>query len=202
MKTLLLSLILLSPFTQAHKIDDIEIPNLIPATDQRPELKLNGAALRELYLLIKSYVGSLYLEHPNHSAEAILNDTRSHKRMVFHVRMKRVGARRIASALQDALIVNLSDAQHEALKDNLAQMLNFFDGKMHRGDEAIFDFIPNVGTRISINDEVKGIIPGDLYFQSMMTIWIGEHPVGRDFKKSILGLGDNPPKYTQFATSN
>jgi hypothetical protein len=179
--------VLIANSTHAYSVSDVALPEVIPANAERPELRLNGASLRELYLLIKSYVGALYLEENSTDAQAILNSD-THKRMVFHVMMKRVGARRIANALQEALVVNLTEDEHQGLTKELEQMLSYFDGKMHAGEEAIFDYIPGTGTRIIINGEVKGVIPGKDYFKAMLSIWIGDNPVGRGFKDDVLGL--------------
>lgn len=178
---------LITNLSHAQNISGVQLPEVIPATAERPELKLNGASLRELYLLIKTYVGALYLENPTTNPDVIIN-SESHKSMVFHVMMKRVGARRIATALQEALVVNLSEKEHKNLTQELDQMLSYFTGKMHAGEQATFDYIPGVGTRITINNEVKGVIPGKDYFKAMLSIWIGENPVGRSFKNEVLGL--------------
>jgi hypothetical protein len=108
--------------------------------------------------------------------------------MVFHVMLKKVGARRIASALQEALVLNLTEEEHVGLSDELDQMLGYFSGKLYAGEESIFDYIPGVGTRITINNQVKGIIPGKDYYQALLAMWIGENPAGRTFKEEILGL--------------
>ncbi len=179
--------------SHAYSVSDIDLPEVVPANAERPELRLNGASLRELYLLIKTYVGALYLEEKSTDPQAILN-SETHKRMVFHVMMKRVGARRIANALQEALVVNLSEEEHNGLTKELEQMLSYFNGKMHAGEEAVFDYIPGKGTRITINDEVKGVIPGKDYFKAMLSIWIGDNPVGRDFKDDVLGLNAEDQK--------
>ena len=171
----------------ALQVDDVVMPDVLPATKNRPEMHINGAALRELYLLIRSYVGALYLEHPTQDAEEALN-SETHKRMVFHVLLKKVGARRIANALQEALVVNVTPEQHEELREEIDQMLSYFDGKMHEGEEAYFDYIPGKGTLVTINGEEKGLIKGKLFFRSLLSIWIGENPVGREFKEEILGL--------------
>lgn len=196
--TLILACLSLSSLnTQAYSVSDVELPDVIPANAERPELKLNGASLREMYLLVKTYVGALYLEQPS-SDPAEIMESETHKRMVFHVMMKRVGARRIANALQEALVVNLTEKEHEALTPQLKQMLNYFDGKMRAGEEAIFDYLPGKGTRITINNEVKGIIKGKDYFKAMLAIWVGENPVGRDFKQDVLGL-NKPSSDSQVA---
>lgn len=184
----LITLLFATYSAQAYQVSDLEVSEVVPATAERPELKLNGAALRELYLLIESYVGSLYLEKPSTSAQEILEDNTTHKRMVFHTMIKKVGARRIANALQEALVLNITEEEHQELQDEVGQMLGYFQGKMHRGDETWFDFIPGKGTVITINGQEQGIIQGDLFFRALLSIWIGENPVGRDFKNEILGL--------------
>ncbi len=183
----LIATLLMTSNVNAYTVDGVDFSEVVPANAERPELKLNGASLRELYLLIETYVGALYLENPSTDAQAIL-DSEEHKRMVFHVMMKKVGARRIANALQEALVMNVTKEEHKKLSKEIDQMLSYFDGKMHRGEEAIFDYIPGKGTQITINNEVKGVIPGKDYFRAMLSIWIGENPVGRTFKDDVLGL--------------
>ncbi len=176
---------------QAYTIADVTLQDTVAATKERPELILNGAALREMYFLVKTYVGALYLEEHNEDPKVILA-SETHKRMVFVTMLKKVSARRIANALQEALVVNLTEDEHKALGKELTQMLSYFEGKMYEGQETFFDYIPGKGTRITMNGEVKGIIPGSAYFQAMLSIWIGQTPVGRNFKESVLGL--NMPK--------
>lgn len=184
----LLTLLTVSVSSQAIEIADVEVPEIVPATAERPELHLNGAAVRELYLLIESYIGSLYLENPSQSPQEILADTTTHKRMVFHTLMKKVGARRIANALQEALVMNITEEEHESLQDEIGLLFTYYNGKMYRGDESWFDFIPGKGTQISINGEPRGLIKGDLFFRALLSVWIGENPINRDFKNEILGL--------------
>lgn len=181
----------------AYEVSDVNLSEVVPATAERPELYLNGASLRELYLLIETYVGALYLEQPSTIPEEIYN-SETHKRMVFHVMLKKVGARRIANALQEALVMNITKDQHKELSGEIEQMLSYFNGKMHRGEESYFDYIPGKGTQVIINNEVKGLIPGKDFYRTMLSIWIGENPVGRSFKDDILGL-NKPNKETQVA---
>jgi len=176
--------------SHAYKVADVDLKEVVPATAERPELHLNGASLRELYLLIETYVGALYLEQPSKDANAIL-DSETHKRMVFHVMMKKVGARRIANALQEALVLNVTKEQHNALRKDIELMLSFFEGRLHRGEESHFDYLPGIGTRVTINNVEKGIIPGKDFYRALLSIWIGENPVGRTFKNEILGLNEN-----------
>jgi hypothetical protein len=94
MKINVITLLILfcSPSVFALQVSDADFPNILPASTNQPELTLNGAALRELYLLVDSYAGALYLEQKSQDAETIINSNQ-HKKMLFHVLMKRVSAR-------------------------------------------------------------------------------------------------------------
>jgi hypothetical protein len=177
--------------SHADSISDIQLPNLLPASAERPELKLNGASIRELYLLIETYVGALYLEQPSNNPEAIINSD-THKRMVFHILLKKVGARRTAKALQEALLLNLTEQAHLDIIDEIELMLSYFTGNMYAGEQSIFDYIPGVGTRVTLKGEVRGIIPGKKFYDAMLAIWIGKNPVSGAFKDDILGLNNDP----------
>lgn len=174
---------------QSAEVAGVTLADTIAATSEHPELKLNGAALRDLYAFIKSYVGALYLENPTQSAEEALNDP-GHKRMVFHVMMRKVSARRIANALQEALVLNISQQEHDDLNDEIEQMLSMFQGKMKRHEEAQFDYIPGLGTQVIVNGDLKGTIKGNQFFHALLSVWIGEKPVNREFKQQILGINE------------
>ncbi len=172
--------------TYALNVSDVELTNTLEADIQHPEMQLNGASLRELYLLIDTYVGALYLEETSQSPQQIIN-SEQHKRMVFHVLMKRVSARRLSNALHEALVLNISAQQHKDLQHELDTMVGFFEGKIRKGEEAIFHYTPGKGTQVSVSGKVKGIIPGKDFFSAMLKVWIGQNPVTRVFKEQILG---------------
>jgi long-chain acyl-CoA synthetase len=43
------------------------------------------------------------------------------------------------------------------------------------------------GTRVSLNGEAKGTIPGEPFNQALTRIWLGDKPVQADLKKALLG---------------
>ena len=176
--------------TQARSIDGFEFAEIMPANAERPELILNGAAVRNYYYMIDTYVGLIYLQRPSSLANEVIVDE-GHKRMVYHILMKRVSGRRIAKALYEALQLNVSHEEAIALEDRLNQLVKMFDTKMVRGDSGIVDYIPGVGTRVTIKNEVKGVIPGKDFYDALLKIWIGEQPVSNAFKEDILSNDHN-----------
>lgn len=166
-------------------IEGFEFPEVIPANSDHPELRLNGAAIRNYYYMVDTYVGLMYLENPGPIAETIVNDD-GYKRMIYHILMKRVSGRRIAKALYEAMQLNVSREEAELLDERLHQLVKMFDTKMVKGDAGVLDYIPGKGTQVTISGKVKGIIPGKDFYDALMKIWVGEHPVSQAFKEDIL----------------
>jgi len=185
--TLALSLALTCSTSFALQVSDAHFPENVEASKTHPALTLNGAALRELYLLVESYAGALYLEQPSQDAQTIIN-SHQHKKMVFHVLLKKVSARRLSNALQEALVLNINQELHTQLQPAINAMLSFFEGNLHNGDQVEFIYTPNKGTEVVIGGISKGTIQGKDYFDSMLKVWIGENPVTRSFKEQVLGL--------------
>jgi len=191
--TMFLLSVLSSP-TQALTIDGYEIAQVIPATSEHAELKLNGASMRILYGVVDTYIGKLYVENPVTDADELIA-ANEYKRMVFQVVMKRISGRRIAKAMYEALQLNVTPEEAIDLEARLQELVSMFDSSLKKGEESYMEWVPDKGTRVVLSGEVKGIIPGKDLYDAMLKIWIGENPVGSTFKKQVLGLEEyQPPK--------
>ncbi|WP_250658571.1 chalcone isomerase family protein [Alkalimarinus coralli] len=189
MRTLSTFLFILALFpltSQARSISDVKLEEIIKVDNSGAELTLNGASLRKTYMVISTYVGGLYLETPSHDENKIL-ESDEHRRMLFHVLLRKVTARKIAQALKDALVLNISVEEQKILEPNINQFLAMFDGKLKRGDEVNLDYIPGEGTRVIIGGDNKGTVPGKQFADALLSVWIGENPAGSGFKQDILG---------------
>ncbi len=183
-----LLVLLLIPFlTQARTISDIEVAEEVQIDASSPVLNLNGASLRRTYMIVKTYVGGLYLENPTQDGSQII-ESNEYKRMMFHVLLKRVTARKVARALKEALVVNITDEQNERLEPQINQFLDMFDGKLHKDDEVNIDYIPGIGTKVTIAGAEKGVIPGKEFSDALLSVWVGKQPVSDTFKDDILGI--------------
>lgn len=174
----------------ALTIDGYDIPQTIPATSNTAELKLNGASMRILYGVIDTYIGQLYLETPSTDPEKII-EADEFKRMVYKIVLKRVSGRRIASAMYDALQLNVTKEEGMQLEERLQLLVNMFDSSLKKGEESYLEWVPKKGSRIVINGVVKGMIPGKDLYDAILKIWIGENPVASKFKRQVLGLQDH-----------
>jgi hypothetical protein len=190
----MLLLLMLPLSSSALTIDGYEIPQIIPATSDHAELKLNGAAMRILYGVVDTYIGKLYVENPTTDADALIA-SEEYKRMVYKIVLKRVSGRRIAKAMYDALQLNVSREEAIKLEKRLQLLVTMFDSSLKKGEESYLEWVPSQGSRIVLNGVVKGIIPGKDFYDAILRIWIGDNPVGSTFKRQVLGLEEyQPPK--------
>ena len=187
MTGLLLFTLAIMPLTSsARNISDVKLEEIIKVNETAPELILNGASLRKTYMVIDTYVGGLYLENKSHNEQDIL-ERDEHRRMLFHVLLRKVSARKVAQALKDALVINITKEEQERLEPNIKQFLSMFKGRLKQGDEVNIDYIPGSGTQVSIGGVSKGVVPGKQFADALLSVWVGENPVGSSFKQDILG---------------
>lgn len=93
-------------------------------------------------------------------------------------------------ALNDGIHRNQTEIQVQKLADRLTQLEDAMRqiGSTKRGDTINFDYAPHTGTTISINGVARTkAIPGEDFYQAVLSIFIGNSPVDRDLKNGLLG---------------
>ncbi|WP_416395039.1 chalcone isomerase family protein [Allohahella sp. A8] len=160
-----------------------------PAPDivgNQTDLVLNGFATRKFLFMVDVYVGSLYVERKSRDPRALMS-ANEHRVMQFDM-LRDVRGRRIANAFYEGMQLNVSPEKINELEPQIGQLLTMFDQKLETGDTAIVEYVPDLGTRVVLAGEVKGVIPGKELFDAILSIWIGDYPVSETFKEGILGL--------------
>jgi len=56
------------------------------------------------------------------------------------------------------------------------------------GDRYALTYLPGEGTRLSLNGEVLGLIPGDDFAVAVFSMWLGDHPIDETFRNALLGV--------------
>jgi len=151
------------------------------------ELLLNGTGLRSVFV-IKGYVAALYLPERAKNAAVILG-MKGPKRLQIHP-LRDVGADTFIRALNDGIHRNQTEMQMTRLADRLTLLEDAMRqiGSTKRGDTINFDYAPEAGTTISINGVARTrAIPGEDFYQAVLSIFIGNNPVDRDLKSGLLG---------------
>jgi long-chain acyl-CoA synthetase len=148
------------------------------------ELVLNGAGVRSR-MMFKVYVGSLYLPQKSSDLAAVL--AASPRRIQLNL-LRDLTADQFGDALVDGLKDNNSPAELAAIKtqtDQLVSIMKSF-GQVKEKDVITLDFIDDA-TKIAINGNARGSIPGAAFNAALTRIWLGDKPAQADLKKSMLG---------------
>lgn len=176
------------PGARAIEIEGVKIDDKAALLSGGPELVLNGAGVRHKLVFVKIYIGSLYLTKKTADRDAVLADP-GPKRISMHVLSNEVTAGDLITSMNNALAANL--VPHElALLEKRISALNTMMATVkaiNKGTVVNMDYIPSVGTRITINGQEKLTILGEEFFRAMMQIWIGNQPVDGRLRGAMLG---------------
>ena len=151
------------------------------------DLALNGLGLRSI-LFIKVYVAGLYLPEKAAAFGAIASMP-GPKRLQLRM-LRNADADDFIEALVGGIEENSSKAEVAQLKGRLQQLTQSINAiaNVVAGDNLNFDFVPGVGTSITVNGVKKGtVIEGADFYNAVLKIFIGENPVDARLKAGLLG---------------
>jgi hypothetical protein len=179
-----LSSVLFSTSVNARQLDDVTLPDKVTIDGTDVVLQLNGMGYRTKFVF-DIYVGGLYTESRVESRNAV-QALKGPKRVVMHMVYDEVDRKKITNGWNDGFEENNSDEQLEKLEARL-KIFNSYFPDLKKNDVLLFDYIPETGTRITINGEVKGIIEGADFYSALLDVWLGEEPADDDLKDAMLG---------------
>jgi Chalcone isomerase-like len=165
---------------RAASVDGVNVPDTV--TVDGKTLKLNGAGMRRK-MIVRVYVGALYLETPSKDAGAIVsaNQTKS-----MRLRMMRsVEGSKISGAIAEGFENNSKDAMPQ-LRPRLEQLAKWIPD-VKEGDEIALTWIPDKGTQVDVRGTTKGTIEGRDFADALFSVWLGPNPVQEDLKVALVG---------------
>lgn len=189
MKQAMQATLLILLLSGAAGVAAVEIKGVLIPDNARIEtvdrvLQLNGAGIRKKFF-ISVYIGALYLTEKSASADDILAADQP-RRVAMHFLYDKVEAAKLQEAWTEGFMANVSAEEFPRLKPRLEKFNGFFADAV-KGDVIHLDYIPGVGTRVTINSEVKGTIPGADFNRGLLSVWLGKQPVTEGLKEGLLG---------------
>lgn len=151
------------------------------------ELQLNGAGMRSRFF-IKVYTIGLYLTEKKTSLADVLA-SKGAKRLHI-VTLRELTAEQFADALVEGIHKNHAEAETEPLKERIEEFKNAILAvkTAAKGDVVSIDWLPDSGTRLSINGKQQGKdIAGEDFYRALLRIWLGSRPAQDDLKELLLG---------------
>jgi len=170
--------------TQAAELAGVSLANNVQMGESK--LVLNGAGIRSKWFF-DVYIAALYLPQKQTSAKAIIADNHEY-RIALHM-LRTVGSKKLFNAFKDAIEANHKTDELMSLDADIKQMAQIFEavGEVNQDDVITLDYVPDVGTNISVNGTNRGTIKGVMFNQALLKIWLGDEPAQDDLKKEMLG---------------
>lgn len=174
----LLSMFLMVSSLQAAKMYGVEVADTANVGEQ--VLVLNGVGIRKKGPF-KVYLGALYVSEKTQTADAILADENAKRVELFMLR--NLAKKKMVGAIVDGFKANTEDMA--SIQARVDEFISYME-KVKKGDNIQFDYVPGSGTNIVINDNLKGTIVGQDFFNALMKVWIGDKPADNRLKASML----------------
>jgi hypothetical protein len=171
----------------AAEVAGVKLDDKVRVAPNSPELALNGAGVRTRFF-VKVYVGALYLMEKKTAAADVLA-LGGPKRM--HLAMLReVTGQQMSDAITEGFQANNSPADQGRYKAQIAELAGSMNAlaTVKKDDALAFEYLPDTGTRLLLNGEVKGkAIADEGFYRALLNVWLGDKPVDADLKKGLLG---------------
>jgi Chalcone isomerase-like len=148
------------------------------------ELVLNGAGIRTK-VVFKVYVASLYLPQKAADLQGVL--AKGPRRIQMNM-LRTLSADQLVDALVDGLNDSNTPEQLAPIKAQTEQLVSSMKAfkEVKEKDVVTLDFVDGA-TKIGLNGEARGSVPGEAFNQALTRIWLGDKPVQADLKKGMLG---------------
>lgn len=172
-------------FATAAELSGVTVEEKINAENGQT-LVLNGLGLREKFW-IDVYVGSLYLREKSDNLAYILAQQGASRIQLDFV-YKEVASKKLLKAWREGFEKNQSEESLTQLQTRIDQFYQYFATNVVAKDQYRFDYIPGQGTRITKNQTLLGIIPGEDFKNALLEIWLGKYPASKALKRGMLGL--------------
>lgn len=167
---------------QAKTCKGVDFPEHVQAGGH--DLSLNGLGMRKAtFLKVSVYVGALYVTHPAHDPQPLI-DPGTPAQLILHF-VRSVGVGDLRDAWKEGF-EKVAKEQLPALNDRIAT-LNSWMSDVKTGQRLTFTRLPGTGVQVEVNGVAKGTIPGDDFARALLTIWLGSSPPNPELKAGLLG---------------
>ncbi len=150
-------------------------------------LTLNGAGVRTK-VIIDVYAAGLYVPKKDSTAQGLIAQPGAKSVQVSL--LMNLDGEEFANAMIKGFKANNTEAdvaKYQAQLDDIKKLM-LSVGEARKGSKIQINFVPGSGTRVLFNGQQKGRdIAGDDFYQALLKIWLGEHPVDSDLKHALVG---------------
>jgi len=165
----------------AERIGGVDVPDTINAGGAA--LKLNGGGTR-MKVVIKVYVGGLYLKSPSTSAKEVIE---ADEPMAIWLKFVRNVDKKSIIDAWDTGFANADNQGYGTSRSKISQFNGVFSSDVEKNGIYEVVYVPGEGTTVSIDGVQKAKISGHDFKQAVFAIWLGNIPADENLKKKMLG---------------
>ena len=148
------------------------------------ELKLNGAGVRKK-LFLNIYAIGLYAKNKQQDAQSLINADEP-MALRLHIVSSLITPEQMASNVDEGFSRS-TNGNTAPIKERRDKMIAVFKNGIKKGDIYDLVYLPQSGTAIAKNGELKQTLPGLDFKKALFGIWLGRKPISEDLKKQLLG---------------
>lgn len=187
MKKITLCLLLCLCFSLSHALEvaGIDLQEKVVLPGEETPLVLNGAGIRKKFFF-KIYLASLYLPQKQSDPRQIV-DSDQPKRLQMDMIYSKVDKEKFVEGWNEGFSANQSADDLAALRERLERFNAMFE-TLVEGDRVVLDYLPGMGTRVTIKGVERGVLPGHDFNRALLQVWLGDSPVTGSLKQDLLGL--------------
>lgn len=157
-------------------------PNVLNSGDSKTDdMVLLGTALKKFLafrvVTVDLYIGSGY------DADDVLTDVPKRLEVNYHVNIPK---HELERATIKGIEKNFNAEQMSTLMPQIDQINSYYPD-IKAGDQIAVSYVPQQGSRVELNGQVQGIVPGTDFANAFFSIWVGENPVDQRAKLKLLG---------------
>lgn len=150
-------------------------------TVQDASLRLYGVGLLRYRIVIKAYVGALYLGESVRGAQ-VLSDVPKRLELEYFWSIPAEDFGRAAWAI---LRDNFPPDELKPLEERI-ERINRWYVDVNPGDRYSLTYVPGWGTELAHNGQPLGRIEGDDFARIYYAIWLGERPANKSFRDQLI----------------
>lgn len=176
-----IGLVSATPNVNGAEIEGVHFENTYDTEEIR--LKIQGTGLLRYLGVIKAYVGALYLEEGSFVEDVLSNTPKRLEVEYFHA----IKGEDFGMTTNKMIARNTDSQTLKRIRPQIDYHNSLYED-VQPGDRYSLTYIPGKGTELALNGKTKGIIKGADFASALFSMWLGEFPMNKPFKKQLLGL--------------
>ena len=145
-------------------------------------LSIRGTGLFRHLVVIKAYVGALYMLDGVPSKDVLTDTPKRLEIEYFHP----IKGADFGAASNKIMSRNVDPDVFKGLKPRLDK-LNARYRDVQPGDRYSLTYVPGKGTELALNQTPLGLVEGADFASALYAMWLGEEPMNNAFKEQLLG---------------